>query len=75
MFKPFEKGTDGQFGLGLSIVHRIVTAYDCEVYAYNSYDGVVFKVAKKNPVKQEQKKKEEKKNKESKKKKTEEKLG
>ncbi len=73
MFKPFEKGTDGQFGLGLSIVHRIVTAYDCEVYAYNSYDGVVFKINKKNPVKQEQKKKEEKKNKESKKKKTEEK--
>ena len=56
LFKPFEKGTDGQFGLGLSIVHRIITAYECEVYAYNSYEGVVFKITKKNPVKQDVKK-------------------
>jgi len=68
LFKPFEKGSDGQFGLGLSIVHRIVTAYHCEVYAYNSYDGVVFKITKKNPTKPDQKKKEEKKVKETKKK-------
>lgn len=60
LFKPFEKGSDGQFGLGLSIVQRIVTAYDCEVYAYNSYNGVVFKIARKNPLKIDTKKKEDK---------------
>ena len=56
LFKPFEKGSDGQFGLGLSIVYRIVTTYNCEVYAYNSYNGVVFKITRKNPIKVENKK-------------------
>ncbi len=47
LFKPYEKGTDGKFGLGLSIVYKVVTAYECEIYAYNSHDGVVFKITKK----------------------------
>ena len=69
LFKPFEKGSDGQFGLGLSIVYRIVTTYNCEVYAYNSYNGVVFKITRKNPIKIDNKKvKEDKKIKEPKKK-------
>ena len=44
LFKPFEKGTDGQFGLGLSIVYRIITAYECEICAYNTNEGVIFKI-------------------------------
>ena len=47
LFKPYEKGTDGKFGLGLSIVYKVVTAYNCEIYAYNSHNGVVFKISKK----------------------------
>ena len=27
LFKPYEKGTDGKFGLGLSIVYRVCTTY------------------------------------------------
>ena len=46
LFKPYEKGSDGQFGLGLSIVHRVVTAYGCEVYAENGESGVIFRIAK-----------------------------
>ena len=47
LFKPYEKGTDGKFGLGLSIVYKIVTVYNCEVYAFNAHNGVVFKITKK----------------------------
>ena len=33
MFKPYEKGQGGQFGLGLSIVHKVVTANKYRVVA------------------------------------------
>jgi len=46
LFKPYEKGSDGQFGLGLSIVHRVVTAYGFEVYTENVEDGVIFRIEK-----------------------------
>ncbi len=46
MFKAYEKGTDGGFGMGLSIVHRVVNAYDCTVYAENTKDGVMIRIDK-----------------------------
>lgn len=44
MFRPYEKGTDGQFGLGLSIVYRVVTTYGYKVEAANLKEGVQFKI-------------------------------
>ncbi|MBR2595547.1 MAG: HAMP domain-containing histidine kinase [Solobacterium sp.] len=46
MFQPYEKGTDGQFGLGLSIVYRVVTTYGYRVEAANLPDGVQFRIWK-----------------------------
>lgn len=46
LFKPYEKGTDGQFGLGLSIVHKVVTTYGYRVVAENRKDDVCFRVWK-----------------------------
>lgn len=46
MFKAYEKGTDGGFGMGLSIVHRVVTAYGYSVYAENTKDGVIIRIDK-----------------------------
>lgn len=53
LFKPYEKGSQGQFGLGLSIAHRVVTAYGYEIYAENTETGVIFRITK---VKKEKKK-------------------
>ncbi len=44
LFKPYEKGTDGQFGLGLSIVHKVVTTYGYRVDAENLPKGVTFRI-------------------------------
>lgn len=44
MFKPFEKGTDGQFGLGLSIVQKVVSANKYKVECGNTADGVIFRI-------------------------------
>ncbi len=52
LFKPYEKGTDGQFGLGLSIVYRVVTTYGYKVRAENQLEGVSFRVWK-EPSKKE----------------------
>lgn len=47
MFKPYEKGQGGQFGLGLSIVHKVVTANKYRVVAENvETGGVIFKIMK-----------------------------
>ncbi len=54
LFKPFEKGTDGQFGLGLSIVYRIITAYECEICAYNTNEGVIFKIDRRKYLKKKE---------------------
>ncbi len=57
LFKAYEKGTDGQFGLGLSIVHRVVTAYNFIVYAENTRCGVIFKIMPKDKPKKKKVKK------------------
>lgn len=44
LFSPYEKGTDGQFGLGLSIVYKVVTTYGYRVEAENLQDGVRFHI-------------------------------
>lgn len=42
LFKPFEKGHKGQFGLGLAIVRRIVEDHGGRIEARNEPDGVAF---------------------------------
>ncbi len=64
LFRPYEKGTEGQFGLGLSIVYKIVTTYGYHITAENLSDGVCFRIWKDLPKKeiraiQKEKKKEE----------------
>ncbi len=46
LFKPYEKGTDGKFGLGLSIVYRVCNTYGYRVMAENLEEGVIFKITK-----------------------------
>lgn len=46
LFKPYEKGTDGKFGLGLSIVYRVCSTYGYRVSAENLEDGVIFRIKK-----------------------------
>ena len=42
LFQPYETGTKGQFGLGLSIVYKTVTMYGYDVKAINQEVGVSF---------------------------------
>lgn len=44
LFKPYEKGTGGNFGLGLSIVKKIADTYGYVVSGENMNDGVIFRV-------------------------------
>ena len=44
LFSPYEKGTEGQFGLGLSIVYKVVTTYGYHVEAENLQDAVRFRI-------------------------------
>ena len=46
LFKPYEKGTDGNFGLGLSIVKRICDTYGYKLSGENLNDGVIFRIKK-----------------------------
>ncbi|GFI41937.1 HAMP domain-containing sensor histidine kinase [Thomasclavelia cocleata] len=46
LFKPYEKGTKGQFGLGLSIVYKTCTMYGYNVTAVNRDIGVSFIIEK-----------------------------
>lgn len=46
LFKPFEKGQDGKFGLGLSIVSKVVKANNYDVSGENTSDGVIFRINK-----------------------------
>lgn len=47
LFNAFEKGQGGQFGLGLSIVKKVVTANKYKVVAENvETGGVIFKIMK-----------------------------
>ena len=44
IFRPYEKGTDGRFGLGLSIVYKVCVTYGYHVDAENLQNGVCFRV-------------------------------
>ena len=44
LFKPYEKGTKGKFGLGLSIVKRVSETYGYQVTGENAENGVVFRI-------------------------------
>ena len=47
LFKPYEMGEGGQFGIGLSIVHKVVTANGYNVVAENvETGGVIFIIRK-----------------------------
>lgn len=46
LFRPYEKGTDGKFGLGLSIVYRVATTYGYKVEAENTNNGVLFRICR-----------------------------
>ena len=44
LFKPYEKGTGGKFGLGLSIVKKVCDTYGYAVNGENMSDGVIFRI-------------------------------
>lgn len=44
IFKAYEKGTDGNFGLGLSIVYKVVTKFGYFIVAENIKNGVRFRI-------------------------------
>ncbi|MGG3799186.1 sensor histidine kinase [Metabacillus fastidiosus] len=44
LFEPFQKGQQGEFGLGLSIVKQIALLHKAEVSASNELDGAAFYV-------------------------------
>lgn len=46
LFKPYQKGIKGEFGLGLSIVAKTVEIYDYKVKAVNQEKGVSFIIYK-----------------------------
>lgn len=46
LFKPYEKGQKGKFGLGLSIVAKVVQSNHYEVSGENTSDGVIFRIYK-----------------------------
>ena len=48
LFKPFEKGTNGKFGLGLSICLKVCKTYGYDLDAENLDKGVVFRIEDKN---------------------------
>ncbi len=58
LFKPFEKGDKGKFGLGLSICYKVCNAYDFSIVAENLEKGVIFRIEAKNKSKVEKKKSE-----------------
>lgn len=44
LFQPFHKGREGKFGLGLTIVQRIVKMYQGEISLKNERGGVSLTV-------------------------------
>ncbi|MCF0110720.1 MAG: sensor histidine kinase, partial [Erysipelotrichaceae bacterium] len=53
LFKPFEKGSKGKFGLGLSICYKVANAYGYSIEAVNMENGVRFVVNDKNAPKKD----------------------
>ena len=56
LFRPYEKGSDGKFGLGLSIVYKVCTTYGYKVQAENLQNGVCFRIWKESSRKERKKK-------------------
>ena len=48
IFRAYEKGTDGNFGLGLSIAYKAVTQAGYFIVAENTDRGVAFRIFKPN---------------------------
>ena len=46
LFKPYEMGKGGKFGLGLSIVAKVVSANGYDVVGENMAEGVIFRITK-----------------------------
>lgn len=46
-FKPYEKGSEGKFGLGMSIVSRTLDIFEMRLIVENINDGVLFTIKKK----------------------------
>lgn len=44
LFRPYEKGEGGRFGLGLSIVQKVTKANNYNVEGFNTEDGVCFRI-------------------------------
>ena len=57
LFKPYEKGTKGKFGLGLSIVKKVCETYGYTVTGENMSEGVVFRIYANKKMKKTNKKK------------------
>ena len=57
LFKPYEKGTKGNFGLGLSIVKKVCETYGYTVLGENLDNGVVFRIYTTKKMKKPSKKK------------------
>ncbi len=57
LFRPFEKGTKGKFGLGLSICSKVAHAYGYSIEAENLEKGVVFRITDREKPKKESRKK------------------
>lgn len=55
LFRPYEKGTDGKFGLGLSIVYRVCSTYSYLVEAENLTNGVCFRISRPQSKKEKKK--------------------
>lgn len=50
IFEPYTKGAKGNFGLGMSIVYKICTMYDCDIHVENIDQGVRFCIKSKESV-------------------------
>lgn len=57
LFRPYEKGSNGQFGLGLSIVYRVATTYGYRASAENLTEGVCFRITREAPKKERSRRK------------------
>ncbi|TYR81287.1 HAMP domain-containing histidine kinase [Priestia megaterium] len=44
LFEPFKKGENGEFGIGLSIVKRILTMHHATISVQNTNNGVTFAI-------------------------------
>ena len=56
LFKPYEKGTNGKFGLGMSIIKRVCDTYGYTVTGENMANGVIFRIYTLNKYKKAPKK-------------------